>query len=655
MPRTRPNHATVETPATKKARPAVEATAATNATELRLRTRQKRTENHAIAETSATKKARPAQADEATAAAKAEAAKAKAADAKAKADEEEAKQGEMAGNNDIPIEVFVTNHVPTLIFALAGAIVIPAVDRQGTEVALLRMINANLEHDSAPLNTLPGVLECLDFMKVPVEVTDKAGNVLLFPPTVPEGTVRYKLSHNGRSLRIGNELRTDIDRTWTILSAADEKAAAYITLATFGVRRFRDWNMPQRLLDVDDSPGAGSENRGSPPDSSNNHNDTPACEAYIQGPNSADSCVTCGLTVSDHGAIDEGAAQRLRNLLKGGSSQSLSPHINRADIRDRLSMGSGSPTGSISTMSPHTVMRQQSHKLLTWSKYGYDDWRQVREAAKLAHATGTCDHQKHHISDEMRQVLSAYCDRYTGAQKNEYGKAMRVLDDLPLIEWIQMVDSIMRLEFKIPVFDSLDLTLKKDAGNRPMLEEFRVNFILLSNQENFYSDKELRKILIDSIEKNFLDLSNSVLEPLYMDWRQRKPDLRTALFEVCEVLKPYTDKAVKLGGTSASPAKGAGKRKYCSICKSNDSHNTVDCTKGKAKEKCGHCEATDHKTADCPKKLFCSFCKRNGHNCRKKPDGKDSKDAKVPTAGYICKICNVPGHFVHNCPNKTKA
>ncbi len=51
----RPNHATVETPATKKARPAVEATAATNATELRLRNRQKRTENHATA----TKKARP--------------------------------------------------------------------------------------------------------------------------------------------------------------------------------------------------------------------------------------------------------------------------------------------------------------------------------------------------------------------------------------------------------------------------------------------------------------------------------------------------------------------------------------------------------------------------------------------------------------------
>ncbi len=146
----RQNHATVETPATKKTRTAVEATAATNATELRLRNRQKRTENHATAEAPATKKARPVQVDEAAAAATATAAKAiEAADAKAKADEEEAKQGEMAGTNDIPIEILVTNHVPTLIFALAGAILIPAVEKKGTEVALLRMLNANLEIDSA--------------------------------------------------------------------------------------------------------------------------------------------------------------------------------------------------------------------------------------------------------------------------------------------------------------------------------------------------------------------------------------------------------------------------------------------------------------------------------------------------------------------------
>ena len=44
---------------------------------------------------------------------------------------------------------------------------------------------------------------------------------------------------------------------------------------------------------------------------------------------------------------------------------------------------------------------------------------------------------------------------------------------------VRMVDSMMRLEFKIPVFDELDLVLKKDEAGCPMLNEFRA-----SNQNN---------------------------------------------------------------------------------------------------------------------------------------------------------------------------
>jgi hypothetical protein len=210
----------------------------------------------------------------------------------------------------------VTNHVPTLVFALAGAVVIPTVDRGGTEVALIRMLNANLDHGSAPLIALPGVLECLDLLRVP-EVTDKANSVFLNPATVPEGTVRYKFSHNGRNLRIGAEMRTDMDPTWTILTADDEEAAAYISLATIGFRRFGHWNMPPRLLDADPPPEAIHTQRGSPPDLSRRQKGTAACDSYTQGPSNANSCVTCGLPSTEHDATDEGTAQRLRNSKNG--------------------------------------------------------------------------------------------------------------------------------------------------------------------------------------------------------------------------------------------------------------------------------------------------------------------------------------------------
>ena len=126
----------------------------------------------------------------------------------------------------------------------------------------------------------------------------------------------------------------------------------------------------------------------------------------------------------------------------------------------------------------------------------------------------------------MRQVLSACCDRYAGATtKDAYGLALVGLNAKPLDEWIRCVDSMMRIEFHVPIFDKIDLTLKADSDGRPLLDEFKTAVILFSNQENFHKDEEKLLMLRTAIEVNFLSLSVEILEPMYMRWRRDKPDL----------------------------------------------------------------------------------------------------------------------------------
>ena len=70
----------------------------------------------------------------------------------------------------------------------------------------------------------------------------------------------------------------------------------------------------------------------------------------------------------------------------------------------------------------------------------------MREAAKLAYASGSKDHQKFHIADEMCQVLSAICDKYAGVTvKEKYGHAFSALNARPLDELIVGVDEMMQI------------------------------------------------------------------------------------------------------------------------------------------------------------------------------------------------------------------
>jgi hypothetical protein len=566
-------------------------------------------------------------------------------------------------------EMFSTTSLPAMVFAVAGAVLLPSADVAQLTTGLLRMINANRPEGSAEIWVLPGLVELFQRLEVPIALTDKAGSTTLFPPAIANDHLRQHLSHNGRGTRIGSTLETVRDPAWPLVTQSDMSAGVHITLATFGLRRFGPWKVPGEDLDFFGDRNMGASRKRQLP--------TP-CVEYTQGPSNADACVACGLPSKDH-ASPKGSG--------GGASPPRSHYSDRSELQLALS-GDSPMSSSMASVSSHTVVAQPAQKLWMWSKFGYSDWKLVRDAARLAQATGTHDHQKHHITEEMRQVLSAYCDKFAGAKRENYGKALLVLNAKPLGEWITVVDSMMRKEFKIPVFDELDLVLKKDHKGRPLLDEFRANFILFANQENYHEEKDLLAILRGSIEKNFLELSRSVLEPCYRRWRQQGSDLQRAVFEVCEALQPFTDRAVKLG--SAGPRggdRGDWKKFFCVNCKANDSHDTADCPDG-TPQKCKHCKSSKHRSRDCPttKRKFCTICKTHSHStedCRKSgtgPDatkegvkdpkdttpggtpgataglpykhGKDKSGKSKPPEGYTCRTCGIPGHWRSDCPKK---
>ena len=66
---------------------------------------------------------------------------------------------------------------------------------------------------------------------------------------------------------------------------------------------------------------------------------------------------------------------------------------------------------------------------------GLEDGARRRQAG-ICHglATGTRDHQRFHLSEDMEYVLSAYCDKYAGnlGDKSKKGQAFRTLNERPV-------------------------------------------------------------------------------------------------------------------------------------------------------------------------------------------------------------------------------
>lgn len=54
-----------------------------------------------------------------------------------------------------------------------------------------------------------------------------------------------------------------------------------------------------------------------------------------------------------------------------------------------------------------------------------------------------------------------------------------------------------------------------------------------------------------------------------------------------------------------------------------------------------------------PEDYICKICQKPGHFIRNCPQKKKSQE--TPPEGYTCKICNVNGHWIQNCPEKNKA
>ncbi len=108
---------------------------------------------------------------------------------------------------------------------------------------------------------------------------------------------------------------------------------------------------------------------------------------------------------------------------------------------------SSEPVSSFSMLTGATVaiVPQQATKLLTWSNPSYNAWTVVREAAKLALASETRDHQMYHIHEDVRLFLSATCDWYAGNSNNKsaHGEEFKKAQQLPLGEWIITVRSIL--------------------------------------------------------------------------------------------------------------------------------------------------------------------------------------------------------------------
>ena len=112
----------------------------------------------------------------------------------------------------------------------------------------------------------------------------------------------------------------------------------------------------------------------------------------------------------------------------------------------------------------------------------------MRDAALLAIASGTTDHQRFHMSKERISYLSSCCDFYAGnvAEISTWGAAYANLCTAPFPDWIEAVDGIMRQEDSVPEYDQVELVLMKDGKGKPMFAQFKSAVITFCSQNLFF-------------------------------------------------------------------------------------------------------------------------------------------------------------------------
>jgi hypothetical protein len=141
-------------------------------------------------------------------------------------------------------------------------------------------------------------------------------------------------------------------------------------------------------------------------------------------------------------ATPERERERMMSSLRGGRPSIIAEMLSpiSSPQKNTFSMAS-TPISTMTSNATVAIMPQLANKLLTWSEFTYQAWTIVREAAKLAISSGTRDHQKHHIHEDVRVVLSATCDYIAGNADEETldGEAYKILDALPLDKWVTAV------------------------------------------------------------------------------------------------------------------------------------------------------------------------------------------------------------------------
>jgi hypothetical protein len=66
---------------------------------------------------------------------------------------------------------------------------------------------------------------------------------------------------------------------------------------------------------------------------------------------------------------------------------------------------------------------------------------------------------------------------------------------------------------------------------------------------------------------------------------------------------------------------------------------------------CKRCNVPGHYIKDCPTSDYvCRKCNVPGHNIKDCPE--NSPSDHIPPEGYVCNVCKQPGHYIKNCPER---
>ena len=576
--------------------------------------------------------------------------------------------------------VLETNSVIRLVMAIVTKCLLPEGAEAESKMAAVMIAAMNKNRGEAQsLTTLLDLEDCLGRFHIEVSYRDK-NKATTKASTRPALVKRQvEVGHNGRGQRLGTIFSVPLteEHTPLLLRELDSIALAIPRM----VRSLVDWEEETLGLDL-----ISDRNLGAQMHRSAKKARPSACSTYVQPASNADACVTCGETNLLHDEVEitadtrhasrisslESQLDELKGLLRSKNVSSFSSPVKR-DLNSLLRASSVVPVGSpsFSTMSEgasnRTIIAQPAQKLLTWTAGGYEPWRAVRDAALLAVASGTADHQRFHMSKDRITYLSSCCDYYAGnvADLASWGSAYANLCTAPFPDWIEAVDGIMRQEDSVPEFDQVDLVLKKDAKGKPMLGQFKSAVITFCGQDHFFKNEQILERIQKGVEVNFQSLSNEVLPEEYKRWRRDTVNPVDAIHGLCTKLKPYA----ATGGAQIEDkvrAKPPGwKPFFCFTCGPNDNHSSKLCTVAKkanpspaAKDKyCANCKTSTHNTADCFKKKAETAggggqSKTGGSSI--KYTGKVNKDGtKGDVPGdplYVCHHCKTPGHLKIWCP-----